>query len=305
MKAVVCDRYGPPEVLKLAEVEKPAPKANQVLVKVMATAVNSADVRVRGLNVDGPMRLVMRLVLGIRRPRQPILGVVLAGVVETVGSGVQQFKPGDEVYAQTGFKMGGYAEYVAMGADKPIALKPSKATFEQAAAIPFGGTTALYFLQKAGIEASQGKKVLVYGASGAVGTAAVQIAKHFGAEVTAVCGEDGAELARSLGADEVVIYTKDDFTQNGQQYQIIFDAVGKKPKKDCIGSLTPGGRYVTVASLDVASETKEQLELLRELYDKGEYQAVIDKTYSLEDIVAAHRYVDEGKKKGNVVVTVG
>jgi NADPH:quinone reductase-like Zn-dependent oxidoreductase len=229
---------------------------------------------------------------------------VLAGVVETVGSGVQRFKAGDEIYAQTGFKMGGYAEYVAMGADKPIALKPSKATFEQAAAIPFGGTTALYFLQKAGIEASQGKKVLVYGASGAVGTAAVQIAKHFGAEVTAVCSEDGAELAKSLGAGQVIIYTQDDFTQNGQQYQIIFDAVGKKTKKDCVGSLAPGGRYVTVGSLDVASETKEQLDLLRELYDKGEYRAVIDKTYPLEDIVAAHRYVDQGKKKGNVVVTV-
>ncbi len=304
MKAVICETYGPPEVLEIKEVDKPIPKKNEVLVKIMASAVNSADVRVRALSAPGFMRVVMRIVLGFTGPRKPILGVVLSGVIEAVGKDVKNFKPGDEIYASTGFAFGAYAEYIALAENKIITLKPTKASFEEAAAILFGGTTALYFLQKAGIGARQGQKVLVYGASGAVGTAAVQLAKHYGAAVTAVCGENGVELLKSLGADHIVVYTKEDFTQNGETYDIIFDAVGKKPKNTCVGSLAGDGKYVTVGGLEVSSERKEQLMFLAELFDKGEYKAVIDKTYPLEDIVAAHRYVDQGKKQGNVVVTI-
>jgi NADPH:quinone reductase-like Zn-dependent oxidoreductase len=304
MKAVICERYGPPEVLKIQEVNKPTPNSQEVLVKIIATAVNSADIRIRGLKVPGVMRVVMRFVLGFTKPRQPILGVVLSGVIEAVGDEVKDFKPGDEVYAATGFKCGAYAEYITVKASKAIALKPKKASFEEAAAIPFGGTAALYFLKKAGIEAEKEQKVLIYGASGAVGSAAVQIAKHFGAEVTAVCGNDSTEMVKSLGADHIIVYTKEDFIESGGQYGIIFDAVGKTSKKACAKLLAPAGRYVTVDSLDVASETNKQLQFLSELFDNGEYKAVIDRMYALEDIVEAHRYVDQGKKKGNVVITV-
>lgn len=304
MKAVICERYGPPEVLNIKEVAKPTPKPHEVLVKIMATAVNSGDVRVRGLAVPGFMRVVMRFVLGFTGPRKPILGVVLSGIVETTGAGVKDFKPGDEVYASTGFKFSTYAEYITMPENGAIALKPKKASFEQAAAIPFGGTTALYFLRKAGIGTKRGQKVLVYGASGAVGTAALQLARHYGAHVTAVCSGENVDLVRSLGATHTIDYTKQDFAKNGKKYDIIFDAVGKKPKKECVLSLVQNGTYVTVGGLDVSSERKEQLIFLKELYNKGEYKAVIDRTYSLEDIVEAHRYVDQGKKKGNVVIKV-
>jgi NADPH:quinone reductase-like Zn-dependent oxidoreductase len=305
MKAVIFEKYGPPEVLKIKEVGKPAPKANEVLIKIMATAVNSADIRVRGLAVDGFMRVVMRAVLGFRGPRKKILGVVLAGIVEEVGEGVTEFKKGDNVFAATGFRFGAYAEYTTLSAKGSIAAMPKKASFEQAAALPFGGNTALYFLQKAGIGAKPKQKVLIYGSSGAVGTGAVQIAKHFGAEVTAVCSQDGVKLAKSLGADYIIVYTREDFTKSGKQYDIIFDAIGKTNKKTCAKLLAPEGTYVTVGGLDVASEKKEQLQLLAKLYDKGEYKAVIDKTFPLEKIVEAHTYADAWKKKGNIVITVG
>jgi len=305
MKAVICEKYGPPQVLKIKEVVKPVPKPDEVLIKIMATAVNSGDVRTRGLVVAGFLRIVMRFVLGFSGPRQRILGTVLSGVVEEVGSEVTKFKLGDEVFASTGFKFGTYAEYISLSEKGTIALKPKKASFEQAASIPFGGGSALYFLRKAGISQERGQKVLVYGASGAVGTGAVQIAKHYGATVTAVCSQINTNLVKSLGADHVIAYTKEDFTKNGKKYDIIFDAVGKQPKKVCADSLAKDGKYITVASLDVASEKKEHLTFLSKLYDKGEYRAVIDKTYPLEDIVEAHRYVDQGKKKGNVVVTIG
>lgn len=304
MKAIICEKYGPPGVLKMREVNKPSPKSDEVLIKIMATAVNSGDVRVRGLRASGVMKLVMRVVLGFSGPRKQILGGVLSGVIEAVGNKVKTFNVGDEVYAATGFRFGTYAEYMTLSENKAIVLKPNKASFEEAAVIPFGGTAALYFLHKSGIEESKGKKVLVYGASGAVGTAAVQIAKHYGAEVTAVCGEDGVELATSLGADHIIVYTKEDFTTSNEQYQIIFDAVGKTTKKVCARLLTPGGTFVTVGGTDAASETKAQLNLLSELFDKGEYKAVIDRTYTLEDIVEAHRYVDQGTKKGNVAIKI-
>lgn len=304
MKAVIFETYGPPEVLKIKDVPKPEPKANEVLIKIMATAVNSADIRVRGLAVGGFMRIIMRLVLGIRGPRKKILGVVLSGVIEQVGEEVTAFKKGDKVYAATGFKFGAYAEYTTLPEKGPIAIMPKKASFEQAAAIPFGGNTAIYFLRKAQIGTKPKQKVLIYGSSGAVGTAAVQIAKYYGTEVTAVCSADGVKLAKTLGADHVIDYTKEDFSKKEKTYDIIFETVGKKKKKDFTGMLAQEGKYVTTGSLDVASETKEQLTFLSKLFDKGEYKAVIDKTYPLEEIVKAHKYVDLGKKKGNVVVKV-
>ncbi len=304
MKAIICEKYGPPQVLKLVDVDKPTPKPHQILVKVMATAVNSADIRIRALDSHPIPQFVMRLVLGFIGPRNRILGVVLSGVVEAIGKDVKSFKPGDEVFAQTGFGMGCYAEYMVIAETCAIALKPKTATFEEAAAIPFGGSTALYFLKKTGIGKIPNQKVLIYGASGAVGTAAVQVAKHYGAKVTAVCGPDNVGLMKSLHADHVIVYTETDFVKNGEQYDIIFDAIGKKQKKQCVNSLLPHGQFVTVGGLDVASENKEQLTLLAQLFDTGEYKAVIDRTYPLEKMVEAHAYVDQWKKKGNVVITV-
>ncbi len=303
MKAVFAEKYGPPEVLKIVEIKKPTPKSHEVLVKIKASAVNAADVRTRALDAPVLIKPIMRLILGLTKPKKP-LGVVFSGVVETVGSNVTHFKPGDEVYALTGFVYGGNAEYIAFDENKAITLKPKKASFEEAAAIPFGGTTAIYFLDKAGIANAKGKKVLIYGASGAVGTAAVQIAKHYKAEVTAVCGPNGVKLVKSLNADHVIVYTEEDFTKNGQKYDIVFDAVGKASKKACLSSLTTNGKFVTTASFDVASETKTQMEFLTKLFDNSEFKAVIDRIYPMKDIVEAHRYVDLGKKKGNVVITI-
>ena len=303
MKAVIAEKYGPPEVLKIVEIDKPVPKANEVLVRIMASAVNSADVRTRALNAPGFLKPIMRLVLGFTRPRKT-LGVVFSGVIEAVGSNVTRFNIGDEVFASTGFKFGGNAEYIAFDEKRAIARKPHNATHEEAAALPFGGTTAIYFLEKAGIADKRGQKALIYGATGAVGTAAMQIAKHYGAHVTAVCGPNGSELAQSLGADKIIIYTEENFTKSGEKYDIVFDTVGKTTKKECTALLAPSGKFVTVAALDTASETKEQMEFLRALFENGEYKAVIDRTYPLKDIVEAHRYVDQGKKKGNVVIRI-
>lgn len=303
MKTIVCEKYGPPEVLKIIEAEKPIPNANEVLVKIIATTVNAGDVRIRSLNVPWFARIIMRLMYGLLRPRKP-LGTALSGVVESIGNDAKLFKPGDEVYAHMGLRLGAYVEYIAIDENRAVALKPTQASFEEAASIPFGGVTAIYFLDKAGIGSRTGQNVLVYGASGAVGTAAVQIAKHYGARVTAVCGEDGVELTKSLGADYVIVYTKEDFTNSDQKYDIIFDTVGKIPKKRCAGSLAQNGKYITTAGTDTAKENKEQLVFLREMFDKGEYKAVIDRIYPLESIVEAHRYVDEGKKKGSVVIQV-
>ena len=304
MKAVICTQYGEPEVLYIVDMPKPTISDEQILVKVISTAVNSADSRVRGLKVDGFLRIVMRLVLGIYKPRNPILGVVLSGIIEQVGSKVTNFKVGDEVYAMTGFRFGAYAEYIALNQSAVIELKPTNASFDEAAAIVFGGTTAIYFLQKAGIATKPQPKVLIYGATGAVGTAAIQIAKSYGAHITAVCSQEGFDLVRSLGADEVIIYTEQDFTKLNTQFDIIFDAVGKTTKAQCKHLLTPDGKYKTVGGLETASETREQLQLIKTLFEAGDYQAVIDKVYPIDDIVEAHRYVDRGKKKGNVVIRV-
>jgi NADPH:quinone reductase-like Zn-dependent oxidoreductase len=304
MKAVFCKQYGPPEVLKLGTTSRPQPQPKELLIRVKAAAVNSADVRVRGLDVPGILRLVMRIVLGFFGPRRPILGTVFAGVVEEVGADVTLFQPGDEVYAMTGLRFGAYAEYTTFKEKGVIYRKPKTATFEEAAAIVFGGTTAIHFLTKAKLNTRPGSKVLIYGATGSCGTSAIQLAKFYQAHVTAVCSAAGAALARSLGADVVIDYTKDDFTQAGQQYDVIFDAVGKISKKASAKCLAKQGAFVTVGGMDTAAESKAQLQLLGDLFDRGLLKAVIDKTYALDDIVAAHRYVDTGRKKGNVVIVV-
>jgi NADPH:quinone reductase-like Zn-dependent oxidoreductase len=307
MRAYICEKYGPPEVLKMTEVEKPVTKKNEVLVRVVATSVNSGDVRMRALRVDdGVMgsftKVMMRFIIGFKGPRNKILGAVLSGVVEETGDEVTKFNVGDEVFAMTGMKFGGFAEYATLSQDKGISLKPLKASFEESAAIPFGGITALYFLGKAGLAKS--KKVLIYGSTGTVGSSAVQIAKFKGANVAAVSGPDGIELTKSLGADKVFDYKKQDVSELDEKFDIVFDAVGKLPKAKCKNILKEGGSYVTVGGFDVANEAQSDMKQLAEMFDKGRLSAVIDKTYPFAEMVKAHRYVDSGRKKGNVVVAV-
>lgn len=304
MRAVICNAYGPPEVLTIQEVVKPVPKNKEVLVKVMATAVNSGDSRIRGLMVGGFMRIIMRIVLGFRGPRNPILGLVLSGVIEDVGKDVTKFKIGDEVFASTGFKMGANAQYIALSDKSTVLLKPQNASFEEAAAIIFGGNSAIHFLNKAGIASKSNQDVLIFGATGSVGSAAVEIAKHFHAKVTSICSEAGVELCTKLGSDEIIVYTQSDFTKMDRKFDIIFDAVGKIKKKDCLHLLKPGGKYVSVDSMDVAKETTDQMELLRDLFEQDKLHANIDKIYPLEEIVEAHRYVDTGRKKSNVIIKI-
>lgn len=304
MKAAICTKYGPPEVIRIEMVEKPVPKDNELLVKIVASAVNSGDVRVRGLVVEGFLKIVMRLVLGVFKPRKPILGVVFSGIVEQVGKNVTNFKIADEVVGFTGFKFGTYAEYISVSAKSVVIKKPVNATFEEAAAICFGGQTADHFLKKANISEKANLNVLIYGATGSVGTAAIQIAKHYNAQVTAVCSEQGKELVNQLGADHIILYTKQDYTKITEKFDIIFDAVGKISKKQCVHLLNKGGIYQTVGGYDTAICRIEQLEFLRELFENGKYKATIDKTYTLDEITEAHRYVDTGRKKGNVVLRI-
>jgi NADPH:quinone reductase-like Zn-dependent oxidoreductase len=312
MKAIVCTKYGPPEVLQLKEVEKPIPKDNEVLIKIYAASATVSDCIIRSGKVNILLWLPMRIFVGFRRPRKPILGLELAGEVEGTGKDVKRFKKGDQIYAFTGKCFGAYAEYAClpedglrMPADAIMALKPSNTTFEEAAAAPARGTLALYFLKNGNIQ--NGQKVLIYGASGGVGTFAVQIARHFGAKVTGVCSTTNLDLVKSLGADEVIDYTKEEFSKRGEHYDFIFDAVGKgkssKLKLLCREALTPNGRYISVddgtPKIDIG-----YLLLLKELIETGEIKPVIDRCYTLEQIAEAHRYVDKGHKKGNVVITV-
>lgn len=304
MRAVICPKYGPPHVLRIDLVNRPTPKDNEILIKNIAASINSGDVRVRGLASYGILKIIMRFVLGFSKPRKPILGTVFSGIVQEVGKNVSSFKVGDEVFGTTGFNFGTHAEYIVVS-DKSIVLKkPSNATFEEAAAIPFGGQTAIHFLEKTKIAQRLSSKVLIYGGTGSVGTSAIQIVKHFKAEVTVVCSENGKVLAKELGADEIIIYEKEDFTQHPQKFDIIFDAVGKTSKKQCAHMLNHGGTYLTVGGFEVASERKEQLAFLSELFVKGNYIAVIDKIYPMDEIVEAHEYVDTGRKKGNVVLKI-
>jgi NADPH:quinone reductase-like Zn-dependent oxidoreductase len=320
MKAVLCTKYGPPEVLKIREIEKSVPKDDEILIKVYATTVTSADSRIRGFRVPTSFWIPARLALGIRSPKINVLGSELAGEIESVGRDVTKFKAGDQVVAYPGHHGGGYAEYTCMGEDSAVAIKPTNLSYEEAAALSFGGNTALYFMKQANIK--DGQKVLIYGASGSVGTYAVQLAKSFGAEVTGVCSTSNIDLVKSLGALKVIDYTKEDFTKNGKIYDVIFDAVGKSSLSDCLESLHKDGIYLQAVAdpstslqmfLNSINNTKilkggtavptaENLDFLKELVETGEIKPVIDKTYPLDQIVEAHRYVDKGHKKGNVVI---
>lgn len=305
MKAIICPKYGPPEVLKISTLAKPIPKKNEVLVKIMATTVNSADVRIRGLKVDGLMKLVMRLVLGFNKPRKPILGTVFSGIIEHIGTNVSDFKVGDNVFGMTGLMFGTNAEYIAISEKDNITLAPMNATHEESAAIVFGGQSAIYFLEKGGIAKKPNVKVLIYGATGSVGAAAVQIAKSHNAHITAVCSTRGSKLMERLGITNVLFYDQGQFEEHRSKYDIVFDAVGKASKKQCKSLLKEDGVFKTVEGLEVASESKRQLEILRELFENGCYDATIDKVFPMDQVVAAHHYVDQGGKKGNVVLTIG
>ena len=322
MKAILYQRYGPPDVLELKEVEKPAPKENEVLIKIHATTVTSGDWRARSLEVPAGFKFLSRLFFGLRKPKRQILGTELAGKIEEIGKSVRGFEVGDRVFAYPGASMGCYAEYKCMPEDGPLARIPPNLSYDEAAALSFGGATALDFFRRGKLQS--GERVLINGASGGVGTAAVQLAKHFGAEVTAVCSGANAELVRSLGAAHAIDYTKEDFTKNGKTYDVIVDTVGTAPFSRSRNSLKEGGRLLLVLGnlsdlLQVpwismtsdkkviagpASERPDDLRLLAELAQAGKFRAVIDRRYRLEQIVEAHRYIDTGRKRGNVVITL-
>ncbi len=316
MRAVVHDRYGGPDVLRVEEVERPVPKEDEVLVKIHATTVNRTDCGTRAAEP-----FISRFFTGLRRPKRRILGSELAGEVEAVGAAVSQFEVGDRVF---GMRAGAHAEFVCVREDRSLAHKPAGMSFEEAAAVCDGAIIALACLRKADLR--KGRSILIYGASGSIGTAAVQLAKYFDADVTAVCNTKNVELVRSLGANRVIDYTQEDFTQSDETYDVIFDAVGKHSFRRCRGSLKPGGIYIETdlgflwhvpvlalltrrlgdkrVTLPIPKYTKEDVLFLKELIEAGRYRAVVDRSYPLERVVEATRYVETGQKTGNVVLTV-
>ena len=317
MRAVVHDRYGGPEVLRLEEVERPVPKKDEVLVRIHATTVNRSDCGIRGADP-----FFTRFFTGLRRPKRRILGMELAGEVEAIGAAVTEFDVGDQVFGVKG--SGAHAEYVCIRESAGLAHKPAGMAFEEAAAVCDGASIALACLGKADLR--EGRSILIYGASGSIGTAAVQLAKHFGAHVTAVCGTKALDLVSSLGADAVIDYTQEDFTTNGETYDVVFDSVGKHSFRRCRHSLKPGGIYIETdlgfmwhvpilalstrwigdkrVTLPIPKYSKEDVLFIKELIEAGKYRAVIDRTYQLEDVVEATRYVETGQKTGNVVLTL-
>lgn len=317
MKAIVYTKYGAPEVLQLKEVEKPLPKDNEVLIKVKATAVNSGDWRIRRADP-----FAVRFIFGLMKPKFNILGTVFSGEVESVGKNVTRFKIGDKVFGHTDMRFGAYAEYICQPESGTLALKPGNLTDTEAAVIPFGGTTAYHFIKKAAIQ--PGQKVLVYGASGAVGSTAVQLAKYFGAEVTGVCSTSNMELVKSLGADKVIDYTKEDFTKSGGKYDVIIDTVNKISFSGAVKMLNKNGQLILSAAgmpqmlkgfwtstttskkvlTGVISHSAEVIDFLKKLIEIGKLKPVIDRTYPLAQMAEAHAYVEKGHKKGNVAITL-
>ena len=310
MKAIVCPKYGPPEVLRLEDVAKPVPASDEVCIKVHATAVTASDIFIRGSQIPIRFLIPMRLMLGVTKPRRSIIGLVLAGEVESIGVNIKRFKPGDQVYGLTGFGLGAYAEYKCMKETDStygcLARMPANVTYEEATAAAYGGLLALQYTAKGNIQ--PGQRVLIYGASGTSGTTAVQYAKHLGSEVTAVCGTANLNLVKSLGAERVIDYTKDDSPDPGAQFDFMLDAVGKaktsRLKTECKKALAPGGVYASIDDGSLLLDSR-RLDLMRELVEAGHIRPVVDRCYAFEDIVEAHRYVEAGHKRGGVAITVG
>ena len=323
MKAIVLTKYGSPEGLQLTQIEKPTPKDNEVLIRVHATTVTTGDAEIRALKFPIWLVLPIRLYVGFFKPRNFILGQELAGDVEAVGKDVTRFKEGDPVFGTTGFRFSAYAEYICLPEEGVLAIKPSNMTYEEAAAVPVAGLEALHFLRNANIQS--GQKVLIVGAGGSIGTIGVQLARHFGAEVTGVDSTGKLDMLRSIGADHVIDYTQQDFTQSGQTYDVIFDVMGKSSFSGSIQSLKPNGLYLLGGNsgpsqmvrgrwvsmtgskkvvIGAASQKTEDLAFLKELIEAGRMKSVIDRSYPLEQTAEAHRYVETGQKKGNVVITV-
>jgi len=327
MKAIVCTKYGPPDVLQLQDVDKPISKGNEVLIKIHAATVTMGDCELRSLKFSGLLKVLMRLGVGFRGPRKrfSILGQELAGEIESIGRDVKLFKKGDPVFASTGFHFGAYAEYVCLPEDGTVVIKPDNITYDEAAAVPTGGLEAIHFLREADIQ--KGQTVLIRGASGSIGTFAIQLAKYYGAEVTGVGNPKSLEVMKSIGADKAIDYTKEDFTKSGETYDVIFDVIGKSSFSSFAGSLNENGIYLLAnpkmslinrekrvaqksdkkyisGNMDTTIERIEQLNLLKELIKVKKIKSVIDRRYPLEQTAEAHEYVEKGEKTGNVVITV-